>query len=400
MEMTPSEIRAIVESIVSEKLGFAFAMRAEQRGAGMAAVANLGVVPAEHGGTPQDWSMYAAEAGMRDSDSFGWRHTGDGEVSISNVVVAYDGIAQTFGDGSVTINDTDKYVYALVTWQYDETETTKVIGIDSVTIDVATSFADAAKKEDDDSGVRIPLYKFKKLDATPPNVDATIDEVVCEIDYIHGTAHALSIDADKWQVDTDVTSYEHSSISKIENPDDPTQPKIVTLFEFKTPTAFTMRYNGHASWSADADKQKVLTRYEKEDGSVVLRYADHNPLPLGTATNAAIVWDETGAGFIATKPTDSNDDATYPTETLTTGDRVVISLKKGSGGLVQAVTKKLGTMGGGIPTGYSERTSTIIDAQVTQVSGVDTVQIKRGTVLVKDADTSWTDLVSPTAFDD
>lgn len=56
--------------------------------------------------------------------------------------------------------------------------------------------------------------------------------------------------------------------------------------------------------------------------------------------------------------------------------------------------------GGEIPTGYEEREDSIIDMQLTSGSP-NVIQVKRGTVLVKEGtETEWTDLVSPTAWND
>ena len=46
---------------------------------------------------------------------------------------------------------------------------------------------------------------------------------------------------------------------------------------------------------------------------------------------------------------------------------------------------------GGMPTGYEEREGSVIDIQW-DASGTK-LQCKRGTVLVKDADSSWSDLL-------
>ena len=52
---------------------------------------------------------------------------------------------------------------------------------------------------------------------------------------------------------------------------------------------------------------------------------------------------------------------------------------------------------GSVPEGFSERENTVIDIQW-DASGTK-LQVKRGTVLVKDAETEWTDLVDFEQFD-
>lgn len=58
-----------------------------------------------------------------------------------------------------------------------------------------------------------------------------------------------------------------------------------------------------------------------------------------------------------------------------------------------------GASSGGVPTGYTERSNSIVDQQVSDTDPKK-VQIKRGTVLCKDVDSSWTDLLTPSSFAD
>lgn len=285
----------------------------------------------EHGGGLL--GLPAGGTGKRTFDTFRWWHTGEGAVSVANVVVAYQGLAATYADGNVSVTSGSKYICATVVWTVDE-DTGKVTGITSVTIEAKDSFAEASMEEEDGSGIRIPLYKLKKL------ATSGVDEVVCEIDYIHGTAQALAVNTDDWNVDADETEYAYTSIDRIDNPSGSAYPDIVTLYDFESPTAFTMRYNGHTDWSADKDKQKVLVRYEKSDETVVLRYATYYPMPLGDGTNCAGMWDETGGGWKAVPPKDTKDSSS--STALAAGDRVAVDIAKGSNGLLKAVTQPLG----------------------------------------------------------
>lgn len=67
-----------------------------------------------------------------------------------------------------------------------------------------------------------------------------------------------------------------------------------------------------------------------------------------------------------------------------------------------AVTSSMaggGGSSGGVPTGYTERSNSIVDMQVSDTDPKK-VQIKRGTVLCKDVDASWSDLLTPSGFAD
>ena len=54
--------------------------------------------------------------------------------------------------------------------------------------------------------------------------------------------------------------------------------------------------------------------------------------------------------------------------------------------------------GGALPEGFEERENTIID--IKWDADYTKIQIKRGTVLVKDAEEEWTDLITYTPFND
>lgn len=58
-----------------------------------------------------------------------------------------------------------------------------------------------------------------------------------------------------------------------------------------------------------------------------------------------------------------------------------------------------GSSSGGVPTGYTERSNSIVDIQVSDTDPKK-IQVKRGTVLCKDVDASWSDLLTPSSFAD
>lgn len=321
---------AAVEELVRRTVARALAERAVATG-------REGEEPAgtydQHGGMGR--GIEVGEAGMRGCDSFRWIHTGSGSVAVSNVVVAFNGVAAGYAGDTVSVASGTKYVCAKVTWNRDE-ETDEILGISSVAISAEDSFASASMAEEDGSGVRIPLYALKKLETSG------VDEVVCVADYVHGTAWALGLNTDDWEADAEDAEYGYMSVDRIANPLGAGYPDIVTLYEFEEPTEFDMRYDGHASWSADKAMQKVLVRYDTGDG-VVVRYANHNPMPPGDATNVAAMWDDTGGGWIKKAPVDPADDESGTA--IGSGDRVVYGAQKGTNGLIQLKTKPMGELG-------------------------------------------------------
>jgi hypothetical protein len=58
-----------------------------------------------------------------------------------------------------------------------------------------------------------------------------------------------------------------------------------------------------------------------------------------------------------------------------------------------------GGSGGGVPSGFEEIENAVVFLQVDSSSGTDKLQVKYGTVLAKDVDETWTDLLVPEAFD-
>ena len=55
--------------------------------------------------------------------------------------------------------------------------------------------------------------------------------------------------------------------------------------------------------------------------------------------------------------------------------------------------------GGEIPEGWIARENSIVDIQVSDTDPKK-IQVKRGTVICKDVDSSWSDLLTPTDFAD
>ena len=71
----------------------------------------------------------------------------------------------------------------------------------------------------------------------------------------------------------------------------------------------------------------------------------------------------------------------------------------GSTGQARAGTAGSQPVAAEIPLGFSMREDSIVDIQISDTDPKK-IQIKRGTVLCKDVDSSWTDLLAPTDFAD
>jgi hypothetical protein len=54
---------------------------------------------------------------------------------------------------------------------------------------------------------------------------------------------------------------------------------------------------------------------------------------------------------------------------------------------------------GGLPTGFGEVENAVVHIQLDTSSDPYKIQVKRGTVLAKSVDATWSDLVVPSAFD-